>query len=89
MLFLLQGVTSVTQQHCLSEVPCFMPSVRRCPLPAIEATKNGLPRSHGGKTGSDNRRAGWSTRSVTALAQTLKVYLKHFMSGTIHREKKL
>lgn len=37
------------------------PATTRCPLPPIEATKNGLPCSHGGKTGMDNGRAGWTS----------------------------
>lgn len=34
------------------------PGTMRCPLPPIEASKNGLPCSHGGKPGMDNGRAG-------------------------------
>lgn len=37
------------------------PGMTRCPLPPIEATKNGLPCSHGGKPGMDNGRAGWTS----------------------------
>ncbi len=37
-----------------------MPGIRRCPLPPIEAAKNGLPCSHGGRIGMDNGRAGWT-----------------------------
>lgn len=50
-----QGRTSLPEA---SSVP---PGITRCPLPPIEATKNGLPCSHGGKTGMDNGRAGWTS----------------------------
>lgn len=48
------------KQDCFPGYSCPMPGTRRCPLPPIEAARNGLPCSHGGRTGTDNGRAGWS-----------------------------
>lgn len=50
--FSLQGSRTVFRRLCST------PGIRRCPLPPIEPAKNGFPRSHGGRTGMNNGRAG-------------------------------
>lgn len=60
--FLIAFVTQLLVKQDFLPADLFRtPGITRCPLPPIEATKNGLPRSHGGKTGMDNGRAGWTS----------------------------
>lgn len=60
--FLIAFVTQLSVKQDFLPAALFRtPGITRCPLPPIEATKNGLPRSHGGKTGMDNGRAGWTS----------------------------